>query len=103
MSTQLELRVGRSAVGTAQWRNAVRLFTDAKRSGDCAVRDAGELRVGGRALELYGGCGVEDVVDASRSLTELRRVFHELLVGLQLLLVEAEEREEEQGRQEDGK
>ena len=29
------------------------------------------------------------------------QVFHELLVGLQLLLAEEEEREEEQGRQED--
>ena len=35
--TQLELRIG------------------VKRSGDCVLRDAGKLRVGGRALELYAG------------------------------------------------
>ena len=36
----------------------------------------------------------------SHPLGELRRVFHELLFGLQLLLAEEEEREVEEGQEE---
>ena len=47
-------------------------------------------------------CGeVEDVVGVLTPVGGVAQVFHELLVGLQLLLAEEEEREEEQGREED--